>query len=358
MPLKTSVSFFLCALVAVLSLSALAEDKNGPARPNWDRMLALKTAAAETRMGNDALQRAEWFKALREGDHDALLHSLREFSAAGDLSAPAREQQLLLFTVALADFPAQQVPAPLLEFLAGYSPQTLVAHEESDDTAVALFNIPAAAQGVQYELTRQRAESHAAAMLARPAEEWIRNYLSAPTAARSGFLAALDFASGAQLLALDRNARDLLGTEPDLTAVAGRTALATGDVQSIHHVLESGSGSDVTSMLRAVAGVLPSGDRAELLLASIESAPAQNAALAIALLSPGLQAEPVVTSALFDLLEDPQLGSAAALALARFDAAGVRSQLFLLSGSDGPAATRARMAIELQESAAIQGTPQ
>jgi hypothetical protein len=111
-------------------------------------------------------------------------------------------------------------------------------------------------------------------------------------------------------------------------------------------------------MLRAAAGKLSSNDRAELLLASIESAPPQNAALAIALLSPGLQAEPAVASTLFDLLEDPQLGSAAALALARFDDAGIRSQLLLLSGSEGLAASRARMAINLPGSAVVQGTTQ
>ena len=41
MPLKTSVSFLLCALVTVLSLSALAQGKNGPARPNWDGLLPV-----------------------------------------------------------------------------------------------------------------------------------------------------------------------------------------------------------------------------------------------------------------------------------------------------------------------------
>jgi hypothetical protein len=354
MPLKTSVSSFLCALVPVLSLSALAQGGNGPARPNWDRVLALQSAT----LGDYDLQRQEWLRQLHAGDYGSVMQSITQFSAANELSSPAREQQLFLFTVALADFSAEQIPAPLLEFLASYSPQTLVAHEESDNTAVALFNIPAAAKGVQYEFSRRQAEAHAASMLAGPAEDWISNYLDASPAGRAGFLAALDFASREQLSAIDGNVRDLVGGEPELTAVAGRTALAMSDVQSMRQVLVLGSGSDVTSMLRSAAAKLSSDDRAELLLVSIESAPPQNAALAIALLSPGLQAEPAVTSTLFDLLEDPQLGSAAALALARFDEAGIRSQLLLLSGSEGLAATRARVAIKLLESAAIQGTQQ
>jgi hypothetical protein len=354
MPLKTSVSFFLCVLVPALFMPALAQDIYGLARPNWDRVLALQSAA----LGDHDLQRQEWFRQLREGDDEAVLQAIRQFSAANEPSSPAREQQLFLFTIALADFPPEKVPAGLLAFLASYSPQTLVAHEESGNNAVALFNIPAAARGVQAEFARQRAESRAAILLTGSTEGWISNYLDASPAARAGFLAALELASSAQLLELDRSARGLIGGEPDLTAVAGRTALAIADVQSMREVLERGSGSDVTSMLRSAAGKLSSDDRAELLLSSIESAPSPNAALAIALLAPGLQAEPVIASTLFDLLEDPQLGSAAALALARFNTAGIRSQLFLLSGSDGPAATRARMAIKLLESEAMQGAQQ
>lgn len=352
MPSKTSVSFFLCALLPVLSLPALAQGKNDLARPNWDRVLALQSAA----LGDYDGQRQEWFRQLRAGDHEAVLQSIRQFTAANESSSPAREQQLFLFTVALADFPPEQVPAGLLAFLANYSPQTLVAHEESATSAMALFNIPAAARGVQSEFTRQRAESHAASLLTGSAEVWIRGYLDASPTARAGFLAALDVASSTQLLELDRNARRLMDAEPDLTVVAGRTALAMPDVQSMRHVLELGSGRDVTSMLRSAAGKLSSGDRAELLLSSIESAPSQNAALAIALLSPGLQTVPQVISTLFDLLGDPDLGSAAALALARIDEPIISAQLVQLGRSKGLAATRARMAISLGETRAMQGT--
>jgi hypothetical protein len=352
MPSKTSVSFFLCALLPVLSLPALVQAENGLARPNWDRVLALQSAA----LGDYDGQRQEWLRQLRAGNYEAVLQSIRQFSAASEPTSPAREQQLFLFTVALADFPAEQVPAALLAFLANYSPQTLVAHEESGNHAVALFNIPAAARGVQSEFTRQRAEARAATLLTGSAEVWIRNYLDASPAARAGFLAALDVASSSRLLELDRNARGLMDHEPDLAVVAGRTALAMSDVQSMRHVLELGSGSDVTSMLRSAAGKLSSGDRAELLLLSIESAPSQNAALAIALLSPGLQAVPQVISTLFDLLGDPELGSAAALALARIDEPLVEAQLVQLAGSEGLAATRARMAISLRETQAMPGT--
>jgi len=347
-----SFSLLLCALVSVLSLPGLAQGASDFKRPNWDRVLALQTAA----MGDRGAQREEWFRELREGDYEALLQSIKQFSAASELAAPVREQQLFLFTIALADLPAEQVPARLLEFLANYSPQTLVAHEESENYAIALFNIPAAAQGVQFALARQQGETRAAAILVTPAEHWIGQFLAASPAARAGFLDALDFASGAELAGLDRKAQGLLSDQPGLTTIAARTAVATADVESMSHVLESGSGPEVTAMLRTVAATVPEPSRAELLLASIETAPPQNAALAIALLSPGLQAVPQVISTLFDLLEDPELGSAAALALARFDEAEIRSHLLRLSGSEGLAATRARMAINLSESAAMQGT--
>ena len=351
---STSSRLLLCAVVSVLSLPVLAQDESNFRQPNWDRVLALQTAA----MGDSGAQREEWFRELREGDYGALLQSIKQFSVAGELPSPVREQQLFLFTIALADFPAEQVPARLLEFLANYSPQTLVAHEESENNAVALFNIPAAARGVQYALARQQGETRAAALLAAPADRWIGQFLAASPAARAGFLDALEFASGAALAGLDRKVQGLLSDQPALTTVAARTALAATDISTMSHVLESGSGPAVTAMLRTAAWTVPARSRAELLLASIESAPPQNAALAIALLTPGLQGVPQVISTLFDLLGDPQLGSAAALALVRFDEAGISSQLLLLSGSEGLAAMRARLAINLRESEAMQGTQQ
>jgi hypothetical protein len=268
-----------------------------------------------------------------------------------------REQQLLLFTLALADLSPELVPAELLDFLANYTPQTLVAHEESADRAVPLFNIPAAALGVQSAVTRQRAESHAVTLLTGPPEQLLQTFLDASPAERAGFLAALDFASSAQLSALNRSAQGLLNTQPGLTALAARTALAVADVESLRHVLEFGSGSDVTSMLRTAAKTFPPGDRADLLLSALESAPGGNAALAIALLSPGLQAVPQVVSTLFDLLDDAELGAAAALALSRIDSAEIRARLVQLGGSAGMAGARARLAVNLGEAEPRQGTP-
>ncbi len=327
MPCNSSFRLFLCALVPAVSLSVHAQGENGLSRPNWDRTLALQTAAAGVETGTVYQQRNEWFRQLREGEHAALLQSVQAFAASSVLSSPVREQQLFLFTIALADFPAQQVPAQLLEFLARYSPQTLVAHEENDHSAVALFNIPAAAQGVQYALARQQGEARSVALLAAPAERWIRDFLAASPAARAGFLDALDFAPATRLGGLDQVLQAALGDQPALAVVAARTALAVADVASMRAVLEISSGPEATSMLRKAAQSVPRDGRAELLLASIESAPPQNAALAIALLSPGLQDVPQVVSSLFDLLEDPELGSAAALALARFDSTDIRQQL-------------------------------
>jgi hypothetical protein len=353
MPNNALFRFFLCVLMSMLSLAIEAQGRNELTRPNWDRALALRSAA----MGNNEQQRREWLEQLRQGEQDALLRSLKEFSASSTLSSPVREQQLLLFTLALADLSPELVPAELLDFLANYTPQTLVAHEESADRAVPLFNIPAAALGVQSAFTRQRAESHAVTLLTGPPEQLLQTFLDASPAERAGFLAALDFASSAQLSALNRSAQGLLNTQPGLTALAARTALAVADVESLRHVLEFGSGSDVTSMLRTAAKTFPPGDRADLLLSALESAPGGNAALAIALLSPGLQAVPQVVSTLFDLLDDAELGAAAALALSRIDSAEIRARLVQLGGSAGMAGARARLAVNLGEAEPRQGTP-
>jgi len=109
----------------------------------------------------------------------------------------------------------------------------------------------------------------------------------------------------------------------------------------------------VTAILRDTPGHLSARDQALLLLSAIESAPAENAAVAIALLAPGLHGCPEKTAALFGLLADHSLGSAAALALARHPDPAVTRRLEQSGAGEGPAAQRARMALDLFRDAAL-----
>jgi len=315
--------------------------------PNWDRELALQTA----RFGTDEQQLRDWFALLRNGEAAPLYRSLQNFSTAGVIASPAREKQLFLFTQALSDFPPESIPEEVLGFLERYPSQTLVPHEENAASGVPLFNIAAAAKGVRHSGLREMGRRRAEALNARQPDEWLSAYLAGEVSTRRGFLDHLDEAPRSELESLGATAIAELPGRPDLTAVAGATALRLNDVPALALVVIQGRGAELGEVLRGAARRLPEDERGALLLSIIDHAPAAQASLAIALLAPGLTTNQTITQTLFTLLDRPDLGSAAALALARHPAPEVMTELRRLAGEDGEGARRARMALGLDRAA-------
>jgi len=313
------------------------------AAPNWDRELALQTAE----LGADEAQLRHWFNLARTGQGDALITSVATFTASGDSAAPARERQLYLLLQGLSDFPPEKVPDGLLDLLETYPVRTWVPHDEDFTVAVPLFNIPGAVGGVRNAMAYWRGESRATKLLSaspqRAAAEWVAAYLGGTRPERRGFLAVLDDAAPEELEPIGKLALVRLRTEPDLLAVAGTAALATGKPEALREVLVQGAGPELAPILRGAAGRLDDADQALLLLEVIESAPAENASLAIALLAPHLLPVPAVTESLFDLLPDPVLGAAAGLVLSQHGDPAIQQRLEDLAGGDSPAARRARL---------------
>jgi len=346
----------LGALAAATSLWAAPDEAEpGLPEPNWDRKLALQTAA----MGADEARLRSWFKLARAGERGQLILSVRAFGEAVTIAAPAREGQLFQFVQGLADFPPELMPSEVLDYLAARQVQTWVPHEESASSAVPLFNIKAAVEGVRNGLDLRRAEGRAQQILSgMPGHEgalvpnaWIDAYLEGSGPERRGFLNALGNATRQQTewlgqTALQR-ARVHATENAALIAIAGRIAVAAPDRETLQQIMQSGSGPDLANILRDSLAGLSLPDQALLLLFCMASAPAENAALAIAELAPGLQDNEEVTASLFELLEDPALGASAALALAHYSDPGVRQDLKEIAAREGPQSNRARLALEM-----------
>jgi hypothetical protein len=196
-------------------------------------------------------------------------------------------------------------------------------------------------------IDRQRGEVRSAQLLETNPDAWIPGYLAASIPARAGFVAALDGASVQQMEILKQSALQELREQPELFAVAATAALVTADQAALDYLVTHVRGAELAPMLRSAAGQLSEDEQVILLLTAVESAPVENAALAIALLAPGLHAAPEVTDRMFDLLENPALGSAAALTLARHPDPEVRQRLGGLTEGNGAAAKRARLALDL-----------
>ena len=286
--------------------------------------------------------RTEWearlddlMRLVTAGDETRLLQLLRATTVDAGLPPAIREQVLHEFTVELRELPPGSVGHPVMEFLSGHEPQVMVPHEDHPDSHVPLFNLRAASAGVQHTWRRREASYAGFVLLAQDPALLVRESVAAATPAQ---LETISF------LALNG-----LEQEPALTELAGTAALRNEDTRALEQVLRTGSGSGLTRLVRDTGARLDPDRLARLLASTLEQAPPETAALAIAEWSSALAAHPDTENRLLSLLGDPQLGSAAALALANHAADSTTARLLavLESGQSPLAASRARLALEL-----------
>jgi hypothetical protein len=331
-----------------LGCSAIVHAQQVFEPPNWDRSLALLSANQADQ--TDTLR--SLFDLARAGDSGATLQSLTGIGRDASLPMPAREQLLFRFTLGLSDLAPASVDHSVLDYLLAYEPRTLVPYQERPAVGVPLFNIRAAAHGIMNQWSRQTGAGRATGLISAEPETWLRAYLLAGPQQRDGFEDALDLASDAQLGLLETLALDQLPGQPELTVVAGKTALLSADSAGFQQVLIHGRGPAIARLLAASAQVFPAWENAEILQAALQSAPAGTAALAIAQLTPVLGDFPEVQALLLDRLSDIELGSAAALALARSATPATKDALAeLAASSDELVSGRATMALELIDEA-------
>lgn len=330
------------AIALALSAAGPAMGRDAPAAPNWDAALAREAAAvpeSQSRVG-------ELFALLRAGDRAALDARLDQVIRGGGLMQPVRDAILFQFAIGLAEFDA--VDAGLIDRLRAVEPRVFVPHEERAHFGQPLFDIAGAAEGVHQLGLRRQARAHAVQAMNGPPTEWLEAYLGAETSEQAGFTDALDQAEPGALGRILEASLDRLPAAPRLTPISGKAALLLGDGSALALIVRSGGGADLARILEAAALTLPPDQAMSLLHDSIEKAPAANAALAIAQLYPTLSRRDDASALLFQQLGHPDLGAAAALALAGAGGPGARAELARVADSgEEPAASRARTALEL-----------
>lgn len=327
----------------IICLPVLAVAQTPLSAPNWDESLAAQTAQlpeSHDRVG-------ELFSLLASGDGSALESRLDATISGRGLTAPARDFILFRFAVGLADYDA--VDPEIIDRLRAVSPMVLVPHPERATVGVPLFNIAGAAEGVRHLGMRRQARNEARHALGGPPDTWISAYLRASPTQRKGFVDALDVAPGDVLASLLDAAAAQPSAAAELTPVMGKSALLLGDAHGLEFVVHNGGGSDLARILEAAGKTLPGTDSRALLQSAISGAPAANASLAIAQLYPSLADDPVATDLLFSILENAELGPAAAMALAASGGTDVRAALQQVAEEkDGLAAARARSVLALR----------
>jgi len=327
---------------ALCSPPALAE--RALPQPNWSPAEAQR-AVAET----DLLETLRpLFELARSQQDTRLLQELRRLADDDSVSLPVRERVLFEFAIGLSDLDRLTVAAGVLDFLRDYQPRVLVPHEDSRELGVPLYNIRAAVAGARHEWERQAGAARARALQPIPGDTWLAAYLSAGPAQRKGYLDRLEVLPEPSLRSLAGQAANRLPGEPELTPIVLRTALLLSDVELLQQAVVSGVGPGLALSLRKTVPALDESERASLLAHAIRYAPAVNAALAVAELSPGLVHRADTITLLFDSLGDPDLGAASALALSRDASPAVRARLAELAEQKrGMASSRAALAVSM-----------
>jgi hypothetical protein len=339
-------SVFLIALLACLSAGT-----NAGIDPvaTWERSEAARIAE----LTDTSPVREDLRRLTLSGSSTELLELLNATAARADWPAPARESVLHDFVQDLRGMPPRSIAPEVMDFLHAYETKVLVAHDDHPRVEVPMFNIRSAAAGVENTWKRQEAAFEGAGLLSQDPVRLIDAYLAGnDPAIRRGLLDSLSVATPGQLEAICFLALAALEDEPAMAGLAGRAALLNTDARALEQLVRNGSGPAISHILRRSTEVLTDRQLIRLLDTAVQEGTSETASIAIAVLAPALAHLPNHAQALIDLLGDPELGSSAALALAKNPSASALRLLDRLASADDDSLTahRARLALTINRS--------
>ena len=339
--MKNSLSIALCCLLIFVSTATAA---NGDQARQWDRSAAM--AAVQSVDIDRAINQAG--NTLSLTDARSTLDMLRQMETRSDWPQPAREAALYRFTQSLTALPRSAVAEEVMQYLQNYDVQTLVPQEDHGYSLVPLFNIRAAAAGVENGWQRTEFAIQADEMLRKNPTALVSAYVDSNShTQRSGYLDALRHADRTEVALVQRAALAQFDQASKLTRLVGETAAITNDTYAIEQLLIHGRGAGLSSALRQLETQLDTAEAIELLVFAIQQAPSANASLAIAAWWPGLRHEAVIRDLLVEKLADPNLGAAASLALAQQPDVQTIKLLQDTAEGNSVAARRAQMALDI-----------
>lgn len=332
----------LCVFIWVTS-SAVAE----PMAPaNDTRARAMQSI----NQSDTAPVLQELFRLARSGDDKTLLQQLDVHASHPDWPAAARDYVLHAFARAMGDLEAGSIAPEVVHYLESATPEVLVPHPDYPHIGVPLFNIAAAATGSMARWHYDEARASGARLMAQGAAVWLDTYLHETLSGRQGMRdGQANFTPGQNRL-LGELA--LAGSEKqaERTEVATQSALLLQDQDMLKAAILTGSGAALTTAVRQMHAILTPGEVIGLAADAVKGARPATAALIFAQSADRLAGEPAMTDVLFNALPDPELGGAAAQALARNTNPEVRVRLQQLADSgDSLPARRANLALRLWE---------
>ncbi len=257
--MKTLLVLVLLLCPGLFATAALAADP--AASTQWDRGNAM--AAVNSVNVERAVYEIANLPELANAA--ATLEKLKQLETRNDWPMPAREAALFEFTRSLAELPRTAIAPEVMQHLLEYQVQTLVADEDHSATLVPLFNIRAAATGVENGWQRNESAVSAIELIKTDPAELVSAYMDTTDRnQRSGYLDTLRQADMADVAGVQQAALAKFERSPELTPVLGVTAVMTADSYAVRQLLVNGGGAGLSATLRQLDKRLPAAEIEDL----------------------------------------------------------------------------------------------
>ena len=340
--MKKRIGILTLIFCSTLGSFVLADGVNRSGQ--WDRNSA--TAAIHSVDINAAVDSLSNIAPLADGQY--MVEQLNQVENRADWPLPAREAAIYQFTQSLANFPPDAVSDDVMEYLKNYQVKTLVPHEDHPTAYMPLFNIRAAATGVENGWAMQAFAFDAQALLGSDPQKLVSGFEKASNInQRRATLEVLGAAHMAEAIAVQNAALERLAESPAMTQLLAVAVTITHDSAAVERLLLDGRGAGLSRAFATIAETLSLAEISELLAFAISRAPAGNATIAMAAWAPIVQHEPGTRDLLIASLADPELGASAALIMARQPDIQTIKILQDTASGDSIAAKRAQMALDL-----------
>ncbi len=334
----------LLGLYLVCAIAQIAAANGQGMSEHWER----DSAIAAVQSVNIDTTVYEFGSISSLADADSTLNGLKDIEVRSDWPLPAREAAIFEFTRSLAELPREAVAMEVMQHLQQYQPRVLVPHEDHADAYVPLFNIRGAAAGVENTWKRTEFAYEAKLLIESDPAMLVLAYVeSTGSIQRAAYLDVVKQATMAKIEIIQEVTLRRIGETPELTPMLGVTTGITADRFAIEGLLAHGQGAGFSSTLVQLGRQLPLSQTTALLKFAIQTAPANNAALAISAWWPQLKHEAGSRDLLVELLGNPALGASAALALAQSPDIQTIKILQDTAVGDSTSAKRAQMALDI-----------
>ncbi|MDZ7789441.1 MAG: hypothetical protein U5L08_02930 [Xanthomonadales bacterium] len=325
-------------LLATLPVAA-GQSSGDPAWVDSDvHSLAASAAVADTA---DALLE----RTLAGEDATALIARMERIRIDSALVPVERDAVLYRYIEQLRHLPPGSAPQRVIGWLTSAAPLAVTGHEEGPHHAVPAFNLARAARGLANEWSWRRGHDLAVGDDRLPLPALARELGSIP--AKDPRYRGMRFAvERLPAAALDQLAMHCAGTLGGCGDARADIELARGNTQWLRHWLASADAAKVVPRLQHARRVLAPPNASALMQSALEHPDPAVAAWAMSDLTAHLPKDEDGRRdwgrQLLGMLDDRELGSAAALQLARMDA-----DIWLEAASRKPLGERGRRRLEL-----------